>query len=73
MGPLIAMEVAALAGPLVGLRVESLQILFLLPFPWLLVESLERKDADARAPFRAEPVLNRAGSQDGSVTTETMA
>jgi hypothetical protein len=37
----IAAEIASIAGSFVGLAVESQKILFLLPFVWLLVESLE--------------------------------
>jgi hypothetical protein len=37
----IAVEIASMAGSFVGLAGESQKILFLLPFVWLLVESLE--------------------------------
>lgn len=37
----IAVEIASILGPMVGFAIESQRILFLLPFIWLLVESVE--------------------------------
>jgi hypothetical protein len=45
LGVVIVVELASLAGPFVGLGVESQKVLFLLPFIWLLAESLERAPA----------------------------
>ena len=39
MSVVVGVEVLAVAGPIVGIHVDSQKLLFLLPFVWLLVES----------------------------------
>jgi hypothetical protein len=39
----IGVEVVSFVGPLVGIDIESQKLLFLLPFIWLLAESIERR------------------------------
>jgi hypothetical protein len=62
MAPLVAVEVAAIVGPVVGLKIDSVQLLFLLPFPWLLAESVKRS-----ATVTREPSPTRAFADGGVV------
>jgi hypothetical protein len=56
MSVVIAFEIASVVGPAFGFDVPSLKVLFLLPFFWLLVESVKRPpalDRDHGTPVRA--------------------
>jgi hypothetical protein len=51
MSVVVGVEVLAVAGPIVGIHVDSQKLLFLLPFAWLLVESAKPApdhDSDVR-------------------------
>lgn len=54
MSMVLGFEIARLVGPAVGLEVPSLQVLFLLPFAWLLVESIERRSGTM--PHQESPI-----------------
>lgn len=58
MSIVVGVELMSIVGPLVGIDVESQKLLFLLPFVWLLVESVKRRpDGDIGQP--ASPVAGQ--------------
>jgi hypothetical protein len=58
MSVVIAVEIASIVGPLIGINIESQKVLFLLPFVWLLVESGKRRpDGDIGEP--SSPVADQ--------------
>jgi len=62
LGIVIAMEVASLAGPLVGIEIPSLKVLMLLPFIWLLLESAKRRP-DITASVSSVPIEVGGGAR----------
>ncbi len=54
MSVVLGFEIAGLVGPVVGLDVPSLKVLFLLPFVWLLFESAKRPSRTA--PSQEMPI-----------------
>jgi hypothetical protein len=60
MSVVLGFEIAGLVGPVVGLDVPSLKVLFLLPFVWLLFESAKRRPGTT--PRQEAPITQPAAT-----------
>ena len=67
MSVVLGFEIAGLVGPVVGLDVPSLKVLFLLPFVWLLFESAKRPSRTAPSrKCRSDPPSSSGRSRSPS-------
>ena len=62
MAIVVGVEATSIAGPFVGIEIESQKLLFLLPVAWLLIESVKRRPDDGDSE-PVSPVMGRPTSE----------